>query len=152
MAKEEDAPVVAEEAQAEANREEVAADHLAMEGGDVVVSRDGPKHPGEVLEGVADADACREDSLAVAEVEAEDPQELASNNLRLAENYCTHGQRLRQRPLDMRSPSQILVFSPFPNPSQHLQLSLRTRTVSRELRLFSTAHRMRRACDAISYT
>lgn len=152
MAKEEDAPEVAEEAQEEANHEEAAADHLAMEGGDVVASRDGPKNPEEVLEGVVDADGCREDSLAVAEVEAEDPQELASNNLRLAENYCTREQRLRQRPLGMRSPSQLLVFSPFPNPSQHLQLSLRTRTVSRGLHPFSTARMMHPACDAISYT
>jgi hypothetical protein len=150
MAKEEDAPEVAEEAQAEANREEVAASRLAKEVGDVVASRDGLKNPGEVLEGVVDADGCREDSLAVVEVE--DRQELASNNLRLAENYCTHEQRLTQMPLDMRSPSQLLVFSPFPNPSQHLQLSLRTRKVSRGSHLFSTAHMMHPAYDAISYT
>ena len=74
MAMEEEAPGVVEEAQAdqEVNCEEVAAYHSVMGGYDALAFRDVLKHPAEVPGGAVDADACREDSLAVVEVEAED--------------------------------------------------------------------------------
>ena len=124
MAKEDDDDALEAAAEVqEGGRLEAVAFHLAMEEGDVVPYHDGPKNPGEVLGEEADADGRQEDFLVAAEVVVKDPRELASNNHRLMENCCTHERQPTQKLLDKRSPSQLLLFSPFPNLNQHLQLS-----------------------------
>ena len=148
MAREEagDVREAVEGVRAEANRGEVGANHSATEEGDAAGASRGAPCGEEVPEEAADA--CLEVEVAAVAV-AKDPSEPASGSHHPVESCCTHEQRPMQKLLGRHSPLRPLVFCPFPNRGQPLQLVWKRQRVSRTSHLSSIEYRMHPACDAI---